>query len=109
MIGAEVLLRLPNSENFKQHLSGRIALDLAQTKAWGVGYQPVVFSGFSWFNLMSKRGLTDHVIKNEIPRQCGNFLWDQLAELKKLGFTNVFGAMFDEVDEATALFPTQPK
>ena len=98
-----------SNEDFKWQLRDRIPNDLAQTKAWGVGYQPVVFPGFSWFNLMSNRGFTDRAIKNEIPRQCGNFLWRQLDELKKLGVTNVFGAMFDEVDEATALFPTQPK
>ncbi len=32
------------------------------------------------------------------------FLWEQFTELKRLGVDSAFVAMFDEVDEGTAIF-----
>jgi hypothetical protein len=40
----------------------------------------------------------------EIPRRRGQFLWEQFHELSKLGVDTVYVAMFDEVDEGTAIF-----
>jgi hypothetical protein len=60
---------------------------------------PVVYPGFSWDNLQRKpAGSTI------IPRRGGMFLWEQFAELKRLGVDSAFVAMFDEVDEGTAIF-----
>ena len=39
-----------------------------------------------------------------IPRRGGRFLWEQFHELSKLGAESVYVAMFDEVDEGTAIF-----
>jgi hypothetical protein len=41
---------------------------------------------------------------DEIPRQRGRFLWKQFVELRKLDAAMVYQAMFDEVDEGTAVF-----
>jgi hypothetical protein len=61
-------------------------------------YLPVVFPGFSWYN-MQGWGL-DH-----IPRQGGQFLWRQYYEaINQAGVAMVYQAMFDEVDEGTAIF-----
>ena len=60
---------------------------------------PVVYPGFSWDNL--KRRPAGSTI---IPRRGGQFLWEQFAELKRLGVDSAFVAMFDEVDEGTAIF-----
>src|SRR5262249_45897080 len=54
--------------------------------------------GFSWHN--SHPGS----LLNEIPRQKGRFLWKQYVEAKKAGATAVYQAMFDEMDEGTAIF-----
>ncbi len=60
---------------------------------------PVVYPGFSWDNLQRKpAGST------LIPRRRGRFLWEQFHELRKLGVDGVYVAMFDEVDEGTAIF-----
>ncbi|HEY2156470.1 MAG TPA: glycoside hydrolase family 71/99-like protein [Isosphaeraceae bacterium] len=60
---------------------------------------PVIYPGFSWDNLQRKpAGSTI------IPRRGGMFLWEQFAELKRLGVDSAFVAMFDEVDEGTAIF-----
>lgn len=61
-------------------------------------FMPVVFPGFSWHNMYSRSP------QNQIPRLKGNFLWTQFLEAKRAGATMVYQAMFDEVDEGTAIF-----
>jgi hypothetical protein len=61
-------------------------------------YLPVAFPGFSWHNLRPKSKL------DEIPRLKGRFLWKQYVEAKKAGATMIYQAMFDEMDEGTAIF-----
>jgi len=71
--------------------------DLAWCRAAGRDYLPVVFPGFSWHNMHA--GPLD-----QIPRLQGRFLWSQLVALKRAGASMIYVAMFDEVDEATAIF-----
>jgi len=65
----------------------------------GVVYVPLVFPGFTWGNL--KR---DPAKFNQIPRLKGDFMWAQIAGAKAGGAKNLYVAMFDEVDEGTAIF-----
>ena len=60
-------------------------------------YLPVVFPGFSWFNMTG--GAFD-----QIPRLKGEFLWSQFSAAKSAGAAMIYVAMFDEVDEGTAIF-----
>ncbi|MCJ7777759.1 MAG: hypothetical protein MUP16_05545, partial [Sedimentisphaerales bacterium] len=63
-------------------------------------YLPVMFPGFSWSNLIK-----DPTKLNQIPRVGGQFLWDQLyADISTVGANMLYVAMFDEVDEGTAIF-----
>ncbi len=39
-----------------------------------------------------------------IPRRGGDFFWEQIFAFQELGVDMMFVAMFDEVDEATAIF-----
>jgi len=71
--------------------------DLKLTAANGQIYMPVVFPGFSWKNL--KRNDRP----NQIPRLKGEFLWRQAYNAKMAGATVLKIAMFDEVDEGTAV------
>jgi hypothetical protein len=61
-------------------------------------YLPVVFPGFSWHNLKPASPL------NYIPRMQGGFLWSQFVAAKRAGAGMIYVAMFDEVDEGTAIF-----
>jgi hypothetical protein len=60
-------------------------------------YMPVVFPGFSWHNL--KRNAKE----NQIPRLRGEFFWRQAYNAKVAGAKVLKIAMFDEVDEGTAI------
>ena len=62
-------------------------------------YMPVVFPGFSWYNL--KEGSSE---LNKIPRNGGRFLWHQFFNAVDAGCNMVYVAMFDEVDEGTAIY-----
>jgi hypothetical protein len=63
-----------------------------------MAYMPVVFPGFSWHNLNPGARL------NEIPRRGGRFFWSQVEHALGAGNTMLYAAMFDEVDEGTAMF-----
>jgi hypothetical protein len=78
--------------------------DLAETHRLGIDYMPVVFPGFSWANLMRARAQPDKALPNQIPRRCGKFFWHQVYDAVSAGTTMMYGAMFDEVDEGTAMF-----
>jgi hypothetical protein len=72
--------------------------DLAETRRLGIDYIPVVFPGFSWHNM------NPATPSNRIPRRGGRFYWRQVARALELHSTMLYGAMFDEVDEGTAMF-----
>lgn len=71
--------------------------DQAWCRARNIDYLPVVFPGFSWHNM--KGGPSD-----QIPRLHGQFLWSQFCGAKSAEVSMLYVAMFDEVDEGTAIF-----
>lgn len=62
-----------------------------------IDFLPVVYPGFSWSNLKGEK-------LDAIPRLKGQFLWSQFLAVKRMGCRMVYVAMFDEVDEGTAIF-----
>jgi hypothetical protein len=85
---------LDSADRWKQTM---LVPDLKLTANQGQLYMPVVFPGFSWQNL--KRSGRP----NQIPREGGEFLWRQAFNAKTAGARVLKIAMFDEVDEATAV------
>lgn len=85
-----------------------IESDMAETRRLGLRYMPVVFPGFSWHNLMTVRRNPTEFALNQIPRQCGAFMWRQVSNLLAAGAKTLYVAMFDEMDEGTALLPMTP-
>ncbi len=79
--------------------SSIVAEDVKWAKNNGVDYVPLVFPGFSWGNLKN-----DTHSYNSIPRGKGDFLWKQIAGAKKGGAKSLYIAMFDEIDEGTAIY-----
>jgi hypothetical protein len=86
-------------EGAKAHFKKYWPKDIAFCEANGMDYYPVVFPGFSWTNL--KKGASK---LNQIPRQRGEFLWGQIEQVREYGMDMIYVAMFDEVDEGTAIF-----
>lgn len=82
-------------------LADWIVPDLAETQGHGIGYLPVTFPGFSWNNLNAGP-------LNQIPRHGGKFYWRQVHNAIAAGSTMLYTAMFDEVDEATAMYKVAP-
>ena len=71
--------------------------DIAWAREHNIDYMPVVFPGFSWHNMKGAE-------LGSIPRLKGQFLWSQVVANKKASANMLYIAMFDEVDEGTAIF-----
>jgi hypothetical protein len=81
----------------QRHAEKLLAPDLAWCREHHLDYLPVVFPGFSWHNMKGAP-------LDQIPREQGRFLWAQFAAAKRSGAEMIYVAMFDEVDEGTAIF-----
>lgn len=77
--------------------------DIKDAHAAGMLYMPVLYPGFSWDNLMRAYNQPGNV-GHPLPRRGGEFLWEQFVTASKLKPDMLFIAMFDEVDEGTAVF-----
>lgn len=82
-----------------------LAEDLAWCRERKIDLLPVAFPGFSWQNMMKIRSKETQL--NEIPRLGGQFLWSQAWHARKAGADMLYVAMFDELDEGTAIFKTR--
>jgi hypothetical protein len=84
--------------------------DMNEAKAAGMTFMPVIYPGFGWMNLQGPSGSGQG-----IPRLGGEVYWRQFTTAADLGVEMAYVAMFDEVDEATAIFkvdnspPTQAR
>lgn len=73
------------------------ARDVAWCAERKLDFLPVMFPGFSWFNMNGGKF-------DQIPRLKGQFLWSQFVAAKRAGAGMIYVAMFDEMDEGTAIF-----
>jgi hypothetical protein len=89
--------RYATPEEAARHADRYWAADIEWCRERNIRYLPVVFPGFSWHNL--KGGKLD-----QIPRQGGRFMWTQAVGARRAGADALYVAMFDEVDEGTAIF-----
>lgn len=76
----------------------RIKDDIAWCAANQLDYAPVIFPGFSWHNMNATSP------QNQIPRNQGRFYWQQVTGAVSSGAKMIYVAMYDEVDEGTAIF-----
>ena len=86
----------------KEFLKEKISADIKFCDEMGTDYAPVVYPGFSWYNLQHKRN--PNTIFNRIPRLKGEFYWTLAKSSIDSGSQMIYVAMFDEVDEGTAIF-----
>jgi len=74
-----------------------IPKDMEWCKNNHVDYVPLVFPGFSWRNMKGPN-------TTQIPRNKGSFFWKQIEGAIGYGVEMLYIAMFDEMDEGTAIF-----
>lgn len=77
--------------------------DIKWAKQNKVDYAPLAFPGFSWGNMKG------HQNNTPIQRNKGSFFWKQLSGAINLGAKMIYIAMFDEIDEGTAIFKCAKK
>jgi hypothetical protein len=71
--------------------------DLAYCTAHNIDFQADIYPGTGFYN--SDPTWT----KNKIPRNHGNFMWQQFAAAKNANVKSVYISMFDEMNEATGI------
>jgi hypothetical protein len=87
-----------NTPKRAQHHVEKVATsDLAWCAEQKLDYLPVIFPGFSWHNMYGAP-------LDSIPRLKGAFYQAQIDANLAAGATMLYVAMFDEVDEGTAIF-----
>jgi len=89
--------RYRNPAEAKRHGERTWQPDIAWCTERKLDFLPVVFPGFSWFNMTGRQF-------DAMPRLKGEFFWSQLVAARRAGATMIYVAMFDEVDEGTAIF-----
>lgn len=94
----------PLLHNDMDRLRDMTAKDMRWCEENGVGYVPVVYPGFSWHNLSRYEFPDDVKPCGSIPRQGGRFYWQQIYTNLRGGAKMLYVAMFDEVNEGTAIF-----
>lgn len=70
--------------------------DFSQADDYGVEYCPLVFAGFSDRNI--------HPGNQVFERFSGDFYWQQIYKYLNKGAKMLYVAMFDEIDEGTAIY-----
>jgi hypothetical protein len=78
--------------------------DMKWCKDNDIDYVPSVYPGFSWHNLSRFEFPDDIKPSGSIPRQGGRFYWQQISTALMSGAQMLYIAMFDEVNEGTAIF-----
>lgn len=78
--------------------------DMKWCRENNVSYVPCICPGFSWHNLSKAEFPDDIKPVASIPRQGGRFYWQQISTALVSGAQMLYVAMFDEVDEGTAIF-----
>ncbi|MBB6460432.1 glycoside hydrolase family 71/99-like protein [Flammeovirga kamogawensis] len=101
LVGRFKMKQLDNDVYSKQ-----ISQDVAWCKKNGVDYVPTVYPGFTWYNLQRMNGVNAderNPSLNAIPRAKGEFLNKQIDIALNKGSEMLYVAMFDEIDEGTAI------
>jgi len=89
--------RYSNNSGADSFKNSKIVPDLAACNTINKDYMPVIWPGFSWRNLKN-------ATLNVTPRNGGQFYWRQAFNAVQAGVKFIYVAMFDEVDEGTAMF-----
>jgi len=96
----------PLLHNDMDRLRDNTIEDIAWCRNNGITYVPCIYPGFSWHNLSLHEFPDDVKPVASIPRLGGRFYWQQIYTTLTAGAEMLYVAMFDEVNEGTAIFKT---
>jgi glycoprotein endo-alpha-1,2-mannosidase len=85
-----------NEDNYESYRLENILDDVKWCKEYDKSYAATVFPGFSWHNMKGDKS-------DKIPRNKGEFYWKQISGAIESGAEMIYVAMFDEIDEGTAI------
>lgn len=88
-----------NSVDDARNYQNLLREDVEFCRGNGIDFQPVLSAGFAWSNWNAGH----QPARNAIPRQHGDYMWQQFVNLRELGIKTSYVAMFDEYDEGTAI------
>ena len=83
--------------------------DMKWCRENNIDYVPCVYPGFSWHNLSVHAFPDDIKPVGSIPRQGGRFYWQLISTAVNTGAKMLYVAMFDEINEGTAIFKVTDK
>ena len=93
--------RFSDNQGADSYARQRLIPDIAEIGRLGIEYMPVVFPGFSWAH---GAGSASKSPLNLIQRRCGAFYQRQIDNAIKADAQMLYTAMFDEINEGTAVF-----
>ena len=96
--------RFSNLAGIDDYYNQTLNSDRVETNNLGTKLMPVIFPGFSWIHLQSSENPFTKTKLDQIPRLGGAFFWRQAYNLRKADINMAYIAMFDEVNEGTAIF-----
>jgi hypothetical protein len=76
--------------------------DMKECARIGIDYIPAVYPSYSFHNADQSKPY------NSIPRLGGRFYWSQVNNVLSAKATMIYNAIFDEVDEGTAMYKVSP-
>ena len=94
----------PLLHNDKDRYRDVLIEDMKWCRENKIDYVPCVYPGFSWHNLSVHAFPDDIKPVGSIPRQGGRFYWQLISTAINVGAKSLYVAMFDEVNEGTAIF-----
>ncbi|RFM28499.1 glycoside hydrolase family 71/99-like protein [Deminuibacter soli] len=94
----------PLLHNDMDRFRDQLIADMDWCRQNKIQYVPCVYPGFSWHNLSMHEFPDDIKPVGSIPRQRGRFYWQMLSTAIQSGAEMLYVAMFDEVNEGTAIF-----
>lgn len=104
IISPWTVTRYENPADAEKYAVNTLSHDITWCHERKLELMPVVFPGFSWHNVMQQRGRGNDFALDQMPRLGGRFFWTQCAANKRAGASMFYVAMFDEMDEGTAIF-----
>jgi len=90
--------RFGNEAGAKKWLENVVIPDMQECARLGIDYMPAIYPGYSFHNADPEKSY------NEKPRLGGRFYWSQVNNVVSAHATMIYNAMFDEIDEGTAMY-----